>query len=379
MGSITIDHQIPAPDGLPISIRVQGAKDKTALVNLTIGCERTDPAFHKWQLKTFERIKEAHTNLVNDYERQVARAQIQAGIEIQGRPPAENRAVEIEELTKWAIKTMRIKPFNFNAVVRQEQQEEIDPVISDAYAPIMRFFQDAFEWHLMSYILYPYFWGRRDSYGYRSNLIDNDPLHQKFLRAGAARVIVSVTPGYEERVLYYLDTQGGKDKNGTPLTELSRIGNDSKRGSSDVWLEVLLNKNDNLVAGSGTLQVKKDEAEVILSADSLWLPQGGRDIGREIIIDGDFYEITNVDVKLKAGKKITDADFFGDNIGNNYDSRKLTISPVYRLADNQAASYAVGSVRVGKPWTVRVPTSLVTLTEGMKKLYKDIDNKVLLT
>lgn len=85
-----------------------------------------------------------------------------------------------------------------------------------------------------------------------------------------------------------------------------------------------------------------------------------------------------MDVKFKAGKKMTDADFW-DDVGKNIEWRKLTISPAYRLNDNPTASYAVGSVRVGEPWTVRVPTSLVTLAEGTKKLYKDIDKKIPLT
>ncbi|TFH47994.1 MAG: hypothetical protein E4H01_07200, partial [Lysobacterales bacterium] len=206
-GPMPLRHILPAPDGLPIAIRATYNRDNVCTVNIKILCKRTDAWFHRWQLKTFERIREAHAVLVSNYEREVARAQIQGGIEIKGRPAAENRAHEIEELTKWAIKTMRIEPFNFNAVVLQQRREEIDPVLSDAYAPIMRFFQEVFEWRQMSYILYPYYWGRRDSYGYRNNLTDSDPLHQAFLRAGAARVIVPVTPGFEERVLHYLDTQ----------------------------------------------------------------------------------------------------------------------------------------------------------------------------
>src|SRR5262249_44266041 len=47
------------------------------------------------------------------------------------------------------------------------------------------------------YTMYPYFWTGRDDWPQQSRLNDPDPLFAEFLRAGAARVIVPVRPGFE--------------------------------------------------------------------------------------------------------------------------------------------------------------------------------------
>ena len=67
--------------------------------------------------------------------------------------------------------------------------------------------EQAFEWEIMSYNLYPYYWGNRqdwsDLYQYNES---NDPLFRNFMQAGMARVVVTVRPGFEEAVRYYMQT-----------------------------------------------------------------------------------------------------------------------------------------------------------------------------
>ena len=57
--------------------------------------------------------------------------------------PDVNRERERNELKKWSIKTMRKKTFDFDAVVTEREQHEIDPLRSDLDSPIVRFFGDA--------------------------------------------------------------------------------------------------------------------------------------------------------------------------------------------------------------------------------------------
>jgi hypothetical protein len=353
--------RVPAPDGLPISLRVSEHFDKTAVVNVRVDCERTDAAMHAWRLKIFERIKEAHELMVAEYERKVAQAEIRGGIEIIGRHPAENRAREIEELKKWSIKTMRVSTFEFDAVVQELGQQEIDPVRSDEDAPVVRFFEEAFEWRQMSYFLYAYYWGRRDSYGYRHRLQEPDPLHQQFLCAGGARVIVPVTPGYEERILHYLNTPGGEEMDRVTWQPPPPPENPDEpfdvpvSEAEDVWIEVLMNKNHDVQRGTGTLNVKKDDDVVTINTDSIWYPDV-RDLGRELYIAGDVYTVIEV-------------------ISSTVDDRKIRLDRPYELDDNPSARYAAGSVPIGSPWEVRLPTSLVILSEQKSKLKVNIQRK----
>ena len=247
------EHQVVENEGLPISARIAGHDDRTATVNVIVACRRTLEAYQRWQLRTYEHIREAHAFLVRQYDeaREEASFQDATLIQVSGRPAAYNRQIEREELRKWAIKTLRIDPFDFDAIVDEAGIQEIDPIASDEQAPLVRFFEESFEWRQMSYILYPYFWGRRSAWSVRNNVrVDNDPQYEAFLRAGAARVVVPITPGYEDRVLQYLESDPA-------LPDGERIPPPADEPPAntefpDLWLELLLNRKEELALGDGT-------------------------------------------------------------------------------------------------------------------------------
>jgi hypothetical protein len=56
----------------------------------------------------------------------------------------------------------------------------------------------------MSYLFYPYFWGRKEEWAVNSQLSDPDPMFADFLKAGSARVLVPVRRHYEGPIIYYL-------------------------------------------------------------------------------------------------------------------------------------------------------------------------------
>ena len=158
-----------------------------------------------------------------------------------------------------------------------------------------------------------------------------------------------MTPGFEERVLYYLDTQGGVASDGTLLTEMDRVMGPLTQGAHHIWLEVLMNKKEDLVRGDGTLSIQRGSDAVTLNADGKWDPTP-RDVGRELWIKGQQYEVVSVDTA----------------------KRELKIVPPCTSASDTRAPYAMGGVRVGATWQVRLPTSLVILVEERKKLMSDI-------
>src|SRR5439155_1535794 len=58
----------------------------------------------------------------------------------------------------------------------------------------------------ISSFLYPYYWGRKEMWYDLTKFTSDDPLHQQFLRAGAARVVVPVRPSFNPDVLFFLIT-----------------------------------------------------------------------------------------------------------------------------------------------------------------------------
>jgi hypothetical protein len=70
----------------------------------------------------------------------------------------------------------------------------------------VRFFEQAFEWEQIVYQFYPYFWDRRESWISRMNIRDPDPAFAEFLKAGWARVLVPVRPGFQDAMAHFMET-----------------------------------------------------------------------------------------------------------------------------------------------------------------------------
>jgi hypothetical protein len=72
----------------------------------------------------------------------------------------------------------------------------------------IQFLEQAFEWRQLAYIFYPYFWSTPPKWvQLMARSDDADPNLTAFLQAGAAKVLVAVTPGYDEAVLHFLATR----------------------------------------------------------------------------------------------------------------------------------------------------------------------------
>jgi hypothetical protein len=72
----------------------------------------------------------------------------------------------------------------------------------------IQFLEQAFEWHQVAYVFYPYFWATQpDWISMMSRSDDADPNMTAFLQAGSVKVVLAVTPAYEEAVLHFLATR----------------------------------------------------------------------------------------------------------------------------------------------------------------------------
>ncbi|PQA92075.1 hypothetical protein SAMN05421796_11416 [Chryseobacterium piscicola] len=76
----------------------------------------------------------------------------------------------------------------------------------DQYTALAKFLEQAFEWTIMDYTFYPYYWANRDEWQTMYLSESTDPLFRNFLQAGMARVIVTVNPGFEDAVQFFMTT-----------------------------------------------------------------------------------------------------------------------------------------------------------------------------
>ncbi|GAA4489073.1 hypothetical protein GCM10023094_50030 [Rhodococcus olei] len=84
---------------------------------------------------------------------------------------------------------------------------------------LVKFINEAIEWENVVSFLYSYFWDVPPSWGFVRDLRHPDPNRQAFLRAGAARVVLTVRKGWEERWMRF--AEGGSIDAAIPAPYLS--------------------------------------------------------------------------------------------------------------------------------------------------------------
>ena len=202
-----------------------------------------------------------------------------------------DRLLGRNELRKRAIKAMRLETFAFDGIVGEaDGAQEVGPTNGDLVATVARFFEEAFEWTQVSHFLCPYYWPRRSSWPMRMPQQAVDARHAAFLRAGAPRYVVPVTPRYENQVIDHLEGEGG---------EVNRLGPPpGDYESTDpvfkgLRLQLPLDRRPELALGSGTLSLTSKSDTVTINPDSNWLATE-RDRGTELYIVGDIYAIVDL-------------------------------------------------------------------------------------
>jgi hypothetical protein len=176
---------------------------KSFAIAIDVSCRLTTEGFGKWQQQVYDAIIEAYLQQKADYDEKLAALGIQQGVKILGRNPLENRRIEREELKKLVLMMLTRN----NDIALNSMLPSAEPLIDLAKAcdngSWIRFFENAFEWNNMLYVLYPYFWGRKARWISALHFTDPDPDFAAFLKAGAGRVQVPVRPGFETAVAHF--------------------------------------------------------------------------------------------------------------------------------------------------------------------------------
>ncbi|MBL7962354.1 MAG: hypothetical protein JNM31_00790 [Flavobacteriales bacterium] len=179
-------------------------------ISVEVLCSPTTTTIENWKIETFAALKAAHQRLVDDYNRWLNQQQV--GVLISGNNTLLNRKTEQLELKKHCIELLTGQRFEaFDALqpnVPTFGYPEFRFNDAQAEGRYIQFFEQAFEWENMTYLFYPYFWGRKREWLNILKRDDSDPLFMKFLQAGAARVLVPVRPAYDEAMLHYLSSGG---------------------------------------------------------------------------------------------------------------------------------------------------------------------------
>lgn len=193
----------PVPLGIGIDHKYGAA------ASFRILCRRSETARRIWQQKVYDQIMFEYDQKMETYRAALARHQaIADAFEIPATNAAMNRTKEQREL-KRACQTLMSRQYFYSFGALDFESGAVSEIQGDKIwqdSQFIQFFEDCFEWHLMSYVFYPYQWAGRHRWQSLLARKSDDPLYQSFLQAGAARVVVSVREGYEHIVAKYLTT-----------------------------------------------------------------------------------------------------------------------------------------------------------------------------
>jgi hypothetical protein len=252
---------------------------KAAGLSIALTIQRTGRHYRQWQLSVYQAIMDAYDQAYreyldarSEYESRLQGYEISQGVTIKGRNPRINQDLIRTELRKSCLSMIALQfdaqktdDIVFDAMKTREEKlpvearvttttqtvttttpqpntsvtvtttstrEDITVTDSPVQMPAIdvpeavsdgrtvQFLEQAFEWQQISYVLYPYFWGKLPGKWYDSQKYydEVDPLFARFLQAGAARVLVAVRPGFEGAVQHYLYTR--EPWNGGPVPDI---------------------------------------------------------------------------------------------------------------------------------------------------------------
>jgi hypothetical protein len=190
-------------DSIPFALDTWKYSQIAAAVE--VKCQRTDRAILKWRLETHAKLTTAYKARLSEYEEKLAALEVQAGVAIRGRNPLLNMELMKDELKKHCITILTEQHFDLFDSVQTGAYNvpQINLTENAAEGPYVRFFEQAFEWEQMTWLTYPYFWGRKSQWQERIAYEDVDTVFNQFLKAGYCRVVVPVRPGFAGAVDHF--------------------------------------------------------------------------------------------------------------------------------------------------------------------------------
>ena len=189
--------------------------------SIAVICKLKATKFAEWQTNAYNQLQQAYQSALDAYEAELAQGS-EGDLESLGgahhendMPPLSKRIIEQRELKRACIE-MLTRPFcrpqgkklydDLNACdLYQVPQIQLNDELNH-YGEQIKFMEQAFDWSIISYLFYPYYWADKCDWGKLMQNADNDAIFKAFLQSSMARVIVPVQPEFVEAVIYYLET-----------------------------------------------------------------------------------------------------------------------------------------------------------------------------
>lgn len=339
--------------------------------------------FLPWQLDVYNRIMDKYQNELDEYNRALEEFNRNKQNKFNQNPFMLSETIK-EQLKHSALEYITCQFFDEKNGMRNRVKPcglpQMDIPETEEFGKKVRFLEHAFEWKFMSYMLYPYFWAEKCSWDEKLQEETQNGLFQKFLQSGYARVSVSIKPGFESDIEYFLregEIWGGMglpsygDPNYLPIHQEIKESKDNFNTDREgylIWDSSLgLQKDEIAVRNNpnpGPVEYIDNIPFLDSPANTIPNPNFGHldplkvetDINRVVVIDCIEYRIVSID--LVRGEVILKLD-------RDLEHKDQTACPndFTKRYKDRSKLWSTGAKFVGAPWVFLVPTSLTWLKE----------------
>ncbi len=201
-----------------VSFQVKGHNVRNYNIKVTVNCELSDEFINKWKTESFNAIIKAYEEAYQKFLEEQARLDAEQKEKEEAAKERQGnfyRYMEHDTLKHNCIAYLlqdyltTLGQVMTNGAEDTTKMDNFQVYLNDGldqYAALAKFMEQAFEWEIMDYTFYPYYWANRKSWQEFYLTESMDPLFRSFLQAGMARIIVTVKPGFEAAVQFFLET-----------------------------------------------------------------------------------------------------------------------------------------------------------------------------
>jgi hypothetical protein len=199
--------RVPADGQTTVFFRVQVAQ--SGMVKLTGTYVPADSYMEAWRLSCWTTIRDAASARFAQHRTYLRERQSILQKDIAADDPVRLRRMEREAIMRSVLEWLFPGFEDASSVLASlPSPGSLDPAKWQQvmqYGEYIKFVQTAIDWDNVMVFLYPYFWDTIWNEQEKLFLQHPDPIRREFLRAGAARVILAIQPGFEEKVVSLLD------------------------------------------------------------------------------------------------------------------------------------------------------------------------------
>jgi len=200
-------------NSIPVSYTAIAKHTSSASVEVSVSL--TQEFIDEWKKEAYKKIIAGYLDLLEAYNQKVEETKSNNRTQIESNPLFYRQIEQtilrhncisylMDHSNPNSTKRVGVKMYDDNATFTTYQVQLNKKM--EEYTSFAKFMEQAFEWNLMSYSFYPYYWGNKEDWKDLYQNESNDALFRSFMQAGLARVIVTVKPGFEKAVMHYLAT-----------------------------------------------------------------------------------------------------------------------------------------------------------------------------